>query len=94
VPPLVIVCGPPAAGKTILSTTLGNQLGMPVLSKDLVKEAMMDHLGGAPAVRAVRRRYKAACPTVPSIGRRPNDPGTVLHRQVIDLHRPVPASAS
>ena len=52
VPPLVIVCGPPAVGKTILATALGEQLGMPVISKDLVKEAMMDHLGGAPAVGA------------------------------------------
>lgn len=51
-PPLVIVCGPPAVGKTILATALGEQLGMPVISKDLVKEAMMDHLGGAPAVGA------------------------------------------
>ena len=28
------------------------QLGLPVLSKDSLKEAMMDHLGGAPAVGA------------------------------------------
>ncbi len=48
--PLVIVSGPPAAGKTTLATMLSRALALPVLSKDSVKEAMMDHLGGAPTV--------------------------------------------
>ena len=49
-PPLVIVCGPPASGKTTLAGRLSRELGLPILSKDSLKEAMMDHLGGAPAV--------------------------------------------
>jgi SAM-dependent methyltransferase/predicted kinase len=51
-PALVIICGPPASGKSILARALGKQLSLPVISKDLVKEALMDHLGGAPAVGA------------------------------------------
>jgi len=51
-PPLVIVCGPPAAGKTTLASEVSRQLQLPVLSKDDLKEAMMDHLGGAPLVGA------------------------------------------
>ena len=50
VPPVVIVCGPPAAGKTALARMLSVELGLPILSKDSLKEAMMDHLGGAPGV--------------------------------------------
>ncbi len=50
--PLVIVCGPPAVGKTTLAKVLSTKLGLPVLSKDSLKEAMMDQLGGAPAVGA------------------------------------------
>ncbi|HLZ93845.1 MAG TPA: AAA family ATPase [Candidatus Dormibacteraeota bacterium] len=49
-PPLVIVSGPPAAGKTALAQRLSHDLELPVISKDLLKEAMMDHLGGAPEV--------------------------------------------
>ncbi|MGH7762092.1 MAG: AAA family ATPase [Candidatus Dormibacteraceae bacterium] len=50
--PLVIVCGPPAVGKTTLAKALSAQLGHPVISKDASKEAPMDHLGGSPAVGA------------------------------------------
>jgi len=46
VPSLVIVSGPPASGKSILAEALSKQLSLPVISKDLVKEAMMNHLGG------------------------------------------------
>lgn len=50
--PVVIVCGPPAAGKTTLAKALSTQLGLPIISKDALKEALMDHLGGSPAVGA------------------------------------------
>jgi predicted kinase len=49
---LVIVCGAPASGKTVLAQSLGANLGMPVIGKDLLKEAMMDHVGNAPGVGA------------------------------------------
>ena len=41
---LVIVTGAPATGKSTLAANLGSHLGMAVLSKDLIKEALMDSL--------------------------------------------------
>lgn len=46
----MIVSGPPASGKSILAEALSKHLSLPVISKDLVKEAMMTHLGGPPEV--------------------------------------------
>ena len=51
-PPLVIVCGPPASGKTALAVALSARFGLPVISKDSFKEAIMDHLGGGEAAGA------------------------------------------
>jgi predicted kinase len=45
IPLLVIVDGPPASGKTTIATSLGDRLGLPVLSKDVIKEALFDILG-------------------------------------------------
>lgn len=42
---LIVVSGVPAGGKTTLATRLGDDLGMPVLSKDTFKEALFDSLG-------------------------------------------------
>jgi predicted kinase len=39
------VTGPPAAGKTTLASELGSRLVVPVLSKDLIKEALIGSLG-------------------------------------------------
>ena len=44
----VLVGGWPGSGKTTLSRSLATELGLPLLSKDEVKEALMDALG-APA---------------------------------------------
>ena len=44
-PALVLVTGPPAAGKTSLARPLARALGMPLLSKDDVKEILFDALG-------------------------------------------------
>jgi predicted kinase len=51
-PPLVIICGPPASGKSTIADHLARSLGLPVLAKDLMKEAMMNHLGGSEEVGA------------------------------------------
>ena len=40
----VLVNGPPGAGKTTLSGDLARELGVPLLSKDLLKEAMADQV--------------------------------------------------
>jgi predicted kinase len=42
---LIIVTGRPAAGKTTLATWLGQQLMLPVISKDGIKEILFDQLG-------------------------------------------------
>jgi energy-coupling factor transporter ATP-binding protein EcfA2 len=42
---LVLVTGPPASGKTTLAKPLARQLGLPLLGKDTIKEALFDTLG-------------------------------------------------
>jgi len=49
-PRLVIVAGPPAAGKTRLAAAVADALDLRVVSKDGIKEALMDHLGGSESV--------------------------------------------
>jgi len=46
----VIVCGPPGSGKSHLASRLGRALRLPVISKDLIKERLMDHLGATAEV--------------------------------------------
>jgi len=42
---VLIVSGPPAAGKTTLAAMLGAALGWPVFAKDAIKESLFDTLG-------------------------------------------------
>jgi predicted kinase len=51
-PPLVIICGPPGAGKTTLATALSLALRLPVIAKDSIKEVLMDSLGGGESIGA------------------------------------------
>jgi predicted kinase len=44
-PLLVIVSGPPAAGKTTIARALGPRLGVPVLCRDDLKESLFGSLG-------------------------------------------------
>lgn len=45
-PPLVIISGPPGAGKTSIARDISRELRLPMLSKDMFKEAIFDHLPG------------------------------------------------
>jgi predicted kinase len=55
---LVLVTGPPASGKTTLAQPLAHHLGLPLLGKDTIKEALFDTLGTGD--RAWSRRLGAA----------------------------------
>jgi predicted kinase len=43
--PIVVVTGPPAAGKTTVAQALAGGLRLPLIAKDPVKEALFDALG-------------------------------------------------
>jgi predicted kinase len=44
-PLVVVVQGPPAAGKTTVARALAAQLRLPLIAKDTIKEALFDGLG-------------------------------------------------
>lgn len=54
----VVVNGPPGSGKSTLAAPLAARLGLPLLSKDVVKETLLDTLGYAD--REDSRRIGAA----------------------------------
>jgi predicted kinase len=56
----VLVGGWPGSGKTTLSSALSSELGIPHLSKDPIKEALMDAMGPPSDVEASRRLGRAA----------------------------------
>ena len=60
----VLVGGWPASGKTTLSRALARELDVAYLSKDEVKEALMDMLGGPTSVPESRRLGRAAVAAV------------------------------
>jgi len=58
-PPVVLVNGLPGAGKTTLARVLSQRLGLPLISKDAIKEAHVDVLGSEPPPGWAQRRWNA-----------------------------------
>jgi predicted kinase len=58
--PVVLVNGLPGAGKTTLARTLSQALGLPLFSKDTIKETHADVLGSQPPAGWTQRRWNAA----------------------------------
>ena len=46
-PTLIAVVGPHAAGETTITIELGSRLGLPVFTKDAIKESLHNSLGWA-----------------------------------------------
>ena len=73
-PALVIVSGAPGAGKTTLASKIAEQLPLPLLCKDELKEALYDALGSPDAERS-RQIGKAAYGVLYAVLRRLLDAG-------------------
>ena len=71
----VLVSGPPASGKTTLARGLAPLLGLPLLAKDTLKEALMDRLD-VPDVESSRALGQAAADALLALARESN--GAVL----------------
>jgi predicted kinase len=72
----VLVAGWPAAGKSTLARALAAELGLPLLAKDEIKEALMDGLGYPATVAQSRRLGRAAVAAMLRVAQR--CPGAVL----------------
>jgi predicted kinase len=86
----LLVGGWPGSGKTTLATALGPLLGLPVLAKDDVKEALADALGRPDTVSESQRLGRAAVLAVLRIAAR--CPGAVLDSTWFDYTRPLVAA--
>ncbi|WP_210651374.1 AAA family ATPase [Nocardioides sp. SYSU D00065] len=72
----MLVGGWPGSGKTTLSRALASELRVPYLSKDTVKEALMDALGAPATVEQSRELGRAAVFAV--LGAARGCPGAVI----------------
>jgi len=72
----VLVAGPPGSGKTTLAKPLASKLGLPLLAKDAIKEALMDALGTPVTVEQSRDLGRAAVRAILAVAR--TCPGAVL----------------
>jgi predicted kinase len=54
---LIVVAGPPAAGKTTLARQIAAALRLPLICKDTIKAALYDHLGSGDRARSQQLGY-------------------------------------
>ena len=83
----VVVVGWPGSGKSTLATALAAELGLPLLAKDEIKEALMDGLGQPETVADSRRLGKAAVLAMLRVAHR--CPGAVLDSTWFDYALPL-----
>jgi len=72
----VVVSGPPASGKSTLAPALAGSLGLPLLAKDTIKDALMSRLP-VPDVGASRQLGQAAVAVLLAVAAE-SPPGAVL----------------
>ena len=83
----VLVAGWPGSGKSTLAAALAARLGLPLLAKDEIKEALMDALGVPPTVDGSQRLGRAAVLAMLRVAAR--CPGAVLDSTWYDYAIPV-----
>ena len=71
-----LVAGPPGSGKTTLARPLAWTLGLPLIAKDVIKEALMEALGAPATVEESRTLGRAAVDVMFAVAR--TSPGAVL----------------
>ena len=86
----VLVGGWPGSGKSTLAAALGPELGLPVLVKDEIKQALAEGLGQPGSVEDSRRLGRAAVLAALRVARR--CPGAVLDSTWYDYTRPLVAA--
>jgi predicted kinase len=81
----VLVGGPPASGKSSLAAPLAAELGLPLIAKDAIKEALMDALGHPRDVQESRALGRAAVMAMLAVAR--TSPSAVLDSTWYDYTR-------
>jgi energy-coupling factor transporter ATP-binding protein EcfA2 len=72
----VIVAGPPGSGKSTLAASLAPALGLPLIAKGEIKQAVMDVVGPANSVDQSRDLGRAAVMAMLTVAK--SSPGAVL----------------
>jgi predicted kinase len=83
----ILVAGWPGSGKSTVATALAAELGLPLLAKDEIKEALMDGLGCPQTVADSQRLGKAAVLAMLRVAR--HCPGAVLDSTWYDYAVPL-----
>jgi predicted kinase len=83
----VLVAGWPGSGKSTLASALAAELGLPLLAKDEIKEALMEGLGEPSTVAESRRLGKTAVLVMLRAAR--TCPGAVLDSTWFDYALPL-----